>query len=278
MGIGPFRHHVTALGIAILGAVGVPATHAEVPPSAVPDAATVVRAGFLPAAHEDSLVTGATPLERVAVLGQLDALASTTGDSVRALPAACLSAYLLLGGEFAPVARAFDVPTAFTFGHVHRVQEALLRAADRDGEPGVTAAGEAMYDTADVLFDWSMRGNDESHRVFQRLDLGSERLYGRTRDTEWRRADRLVPLIAEDPGRVFLVGLWRDPGSGELLPLPEGASENHWVLVVWHADAFHVLDPWRATGESGLVRWSDETAATMLFETPNTVYWLRRGR
>lgn len=278
MGIGPFRQSVTALGIAILGAVGVPAALAEVPPSAVPDAATVVRAGLLPAAHEDSLVTGATPLERVAVLGQLDALVATTGDSVRALPAACLSAYLLLGGEFATVARALDVPTTFTFGHVHRVQEALLHAADRDGEPGVTAAGVAMYDTADVLFDWSMRGNDESHRVFQRLDLGSERLYGGTRDTEWRRADRVVPLIAEDPTRVFLVGLWRDPASGELLPLPEGASENHWVLVVWHADAFHAIDPWRVTGESGLVRLSDDTAATLLLETPNTVYWLRRGR
>lgn len=215
-------------------------------------------------------------LEKLSTLSQFDALEATSTDSVRAVPAACLSAYLLLGGDFASVARPFDIGGKPTYGNLHRLQEALYQQADRDGVPGIRASATALYDTSDVLSDWSMRGDDELHRVLEPLKLSSERLYGPTRATETQKGERLMNLLTEDSTRVFLVGLALEPESRTLHALPEEGSENHYVLVIWHDNGFEALDSWRPAGSRTRVRWSDETAAAMLFDTRNVIYWLSR--
>lgn len=228
------------------------------------------------AIDENAQPAGRDLLEKLSTLSQFDALEATSTDSVRAVPAACLSAYLLLGGDFAPVARSFDIGPKPTYGNLHRLQEALYQQADRDGVSGIRASATASYDTSGVLSDWSMRGDDELHRVLEPLQLLSERLYGPTLGTETQKGERLMTLLTEDSTRVFLVGLALEPGARTLHALPEEGSENHFVLVIWHDNGFEALDSWRPPGSRTRVRWSDETAAAMLFDTHNVVYWLSR--
>jgi hypothetical protein len=225
---------------------------------------------------ETAQPVGRDMLEKLSTLSQFDALEATSTDSVRAVPAACLNAYLLLGGDFASVARMFDIGGKPTYGNLHRLQDALYQQAERDGVPGIRASATALYDTSDVLSDWSMRGDDELHRVLEPLRLTSERLYGPTRASETQKGERLMNLLTEDSTRVFLVGLALEPESRTLHALPEEGGENHYVLVLWHDNGFEALDSWRPAGSRTRVRWSDETAAAMLFDTRNVIYWLRR--
>ena len=253
---------VTALGIAIaiLGAVAVPGQGA---PTTAPS-------------PEDVPLVGATMLDRLSRVGQFDALEATGTDSVRSASAACLSAYLLLGGDFAAVARRHEVGATLTPRHLHQLQDALYREANRDSVPGLAASAEPIYDASDSLSDWTMRGGDELHQVLQSLDLTSERLYGPTRATVNRRSERIMARLAEDTTVVFLVGVLLDPESRTLHELPPDVTENHWVIAFWHDNGFQVLDSWRAPGESTRVVWSDETATDMLLDTRNTVYALSR--
>ncbi len=258
---------VAALGIAlaILGAVAVGGDALVAP----------VRAADV-APDEASLPPGRDVLERLATVSQFDALEATSSDSLRALSAACLNAYLVLGGEFSAVARTFDINGKPTYGNLHRLQDALYHEADRDGAPGLHASATPVYDTSDVLTDWSMRGDDELHRLLEPLRMTSERLYGPTRATVTQKGERLMSLLTEDSTRVFLVGLALEPETRSLHALPEEDAENHYVLVLWRDSGFEVLDSWRPPGARTLSRWSDETASAMLFDTRNTVYWLSR--
>ncbi len=259
----PTRHIVTALGIAvaILGAVAVPRGIAE--------------SG---AASGDAPLVGRTVLDKLSTVGQFDALEGTTTDGVRSASAACLSAYLLMGGDFARIAREHDVPTRLTANNLHRLQDALHRAADRDTLPGITASAEAVYDTSDTYVDWSMRGDDELHVLLQSLDLSSERLYGPTRATADRKSDRIMARLVEDTTTVFLVGLVLDRESRTLHALPRDAAPDHWVIAFWADNGFQVLDSWREPGERTRVVWSDETATDLLLDTRNVVYALTRTR
>ncbi len=259
----PTRLIVTALGIAvaILGAVAVPRG--------------VAQNG---ASGEDAPLVGRTMLEKLSTVGQLDALEATTTDSVRSASAACLSAYLLMGGDFARIAREHDVPTRLTVGNLHRLQDALYRAANRDTLPGITVSAEALYDTSDAYVDWSMRGDDELHVLLQSLDLSSERLFGPTRATADRKSDRVMARLVEDTTTVFLVGLLLDRESRTLHALPRDTEPDHWVVAFWADNGFEVLDGWRVPGERTRVAWSDETATDMLLDTRNVVYALTRRR
>lgn len=272
------RSIVTALGIAfaILGAIGLGGDSLSDRAYAadVPVAPSVPAVPVVP--DEASVPAGRDVLERLATLSQFDALAATSSDSVRSTTAACLSAYLLLGGEFAPVARTFDLASAPTYGNLHRVQDALYLKANRDGEPGIRASATALYDTSDVLSDWSRRGDDELHRVLEPLGLSSERLYGPTLATATQKGERLMDLLTEDSTRVFLVGLSREPGTCTLHALPSDGVENHYVLVLWRESGFQVLDSGQRPGSRMLYQWSDETASAMLFDTHNAIYWISR--
>ena len=265
---------VIALGIAlaILGAVGWRGVAVSEPASArgVP----VVRG--VPVSDEGAVPAGRDLLQRLATLSQFDTLEATASDSVRSATAACLSAYLLLGGEFAPVARAFDIAARLTEGNLQLLQDALYVKANRDGEPGIRASATALYDSSDVLSDWSRRGDDELHRVLEPLGLSGERLYGPTLATAKQKGERLMSLLTEDSTRVFLVGLLREPEACTLHALSSDGGENHFVLVVWRENGFQVLDSGRRPGSRTLSRWSDETATAMLFDTHNAVYWLSR--
>lgn len=259
----PRRLIMTALGIAIavLGAVAVPRGVAQ---SGAP-------AG-------DAPLVGRTMLDKLATVGQFDAIESTTSDSVRSASAACLSAYLLMGGDFARIAREHDIPTKLTADHLHRLQDALYQAANRDTVPGITASAEALYDSSDAYLDWSMRGDDELHLLLQALDLSSERLYGATRATADRKSDRVMARLVEDTTAVFLIGLLLDPESRTLHTLPRESEPDHWVIAFWGDNGFQVLDSWRLPGERTRVQWSDETATDMLLDTRNVVYALTRRR
>jgi hypothetical protein len=106
--------------------------------------------------------------------------------------------------------------------------------------------------------------------------MSAERIYGPTRATVDRKGDRIRQLLAEDSTRVFVVGVYEDRDARTSHELTDEAAANHYVLAFWYDGAFQALDSWRAPGESGLVRWSDATAASMLFETRNAVYWVWR--
>ena len=241
---------------------------------APPDA--LAARGARPGYAESSALAGGTLAERLATAGQLDRLEDTSADSVRACAAVTLDAYLLLGGEFAAAAREFDVKPKLTYESVHRLQDALHRACDRDGAPGLTASAEAVYDTSGVLVDWSMRGGDEYHLLLQRLNLSAERVYGPTSATVNHTGERVRALLAEDSTRVFVVGVYEDFGTRTSHALGPDMEPNHWVLAFWTDGAFHEIDPWREPGASGLVRWSDETAVSMLLDTRNPIYWVWR--
>ncbi|MEQ1834691.1 MAG: hypothetical protein ABL977_16720, partial [Candidatus Eisenbacteria bacterium] len=213
---------------------------------------------------------------QVASVGQLDSLQDTASDSLRSACAATLDAFLLLGGDFGAVARELGVKPRLTYENLHRVQEALYQQCDRDQEPGIRASAEAVYDTSDALVDWSMRGDDEYHRVLQKLGLSAERLYGPTLATVNRKGDRVMALLAEDSTRVFVLGVYEDFETRSMHQLADEVPMNHYVLALWYDGAFHAIDPWRPPGQPGLVRWSDETAGAMLFETRNVVYWVSR--
>ena len=232
--------------------------------------------GDMAAYDESSALKGRTLVEKLAMIGQLDRLDDTASDRVRGACAATLNAYLLLGGDFAAVARELGVRPKLTYENVHRLQDLLHRQADRDGEPGILATAEAVYDTNDVLVDWSMRGGDEYHLVLQKLNLSAERIYGPTRATVNRKGDRIQQLLGEDSTRVFVVGVLEDMESRTSHQTTDGTPANHHVLAFWYDGAFHAIDSWRPPGESGLVRWSAEAADGMLFETRNVVYWVWR--
>ncbi|MEY4374710.1 MAG: hypothetical protein RL760_877 [Candidatus Eisenbacteria bacterium] len=258
----PTRFIVTALGIAvaILGAVAVP------------------RGAAQSGAAGDAPLAGRTMLDKLSSVGQFDALEATTADSLRSASAACLSAYLLMGGDFARIAREHDVPTKLTADHLHRLQDVLYRAAARDTVPGIRASAEANYDSSDTYVDWSMRGDDELHLLMQALDLSSERLYGPTRATADRKSDAVMAKLVDDTTAVFLVGLLLDPDSRTLHSLPRDTEPDHWVIVFWADNGFQVLDSWRQPGERTRLSWSDETATDMLLDTRNVVYALTRRR
>jgi hypothetical protein len=234
------------------------------------------RAVLSKAYAENSAPPGGTLLEKLSTVSQLDALPETTADSARSSCAATLSAYLLLGGDFAVVARRFEVGTKLTYENLHRVQEALYRHADRDGEPGVWASAQAEYDSVGTLTGWSMRGGDEYHRVLEALNMEAECIYGPTADSlEWK-GGRLTQILAEDSTALFLVGVVEDLSDHTSHAMAEGVNANHYTLALWHAGAYHELDSWRPLGQSGLVRWSELTAEAMLLRTKNVIYRLWR--
>lgn len=246
-------------------------------------AAACVRPGSArqPAAkpyEESGSPSGRTLLEKLATVSQFDALSETTSDSLRGSCAASLSAYLLLGGDFATLARRFDVPAKLTYANLHRVQDALYRNADRDGTPGVLATAAAEYDSAGALTGWSLRGGDEYHRVLEALDLDAERLYGPTRERPTEKGVRIGEILAEDSTALFVVGLLEDPETGTSHELIGESPANHAVLVMWHDGGWSALDSWRAPGQSALASWSPELAEAMLLRTKNDIYRVRRRR
>ncbi len=225
---------------------------------------------------ESAKPAGRDLVTQLSTVSQFDSLSDTRTDSLRCSCAATLNAYLLLGGDFGAVARELGVKPKLTYENLHRVQDVLCRQSDRDGRGGILATAEAVYDTSDALVDWSMRGDDEYHLVLQKLKMNAERIYGPTRATANRKGERIMQLLAEDSTRVFVVGVYEDMDTRTMHELTDGTPGNHYALAFWYDGAFHAIDSWRPPGRSGLVRWSDESANAMLFDTRNAIYWVSR--
>ena len=223
---------------------------------------------------ETQLIPGDTLLEKLGQVSQLDNLEETTGDYARCSAAATLSAYLLLGGEFARVASQHDVEGELTFGNVHRVQESLYHLANTDDHPGVFGGSVPRYDEQGRLTGWDRAEGDEYHVILEALELKPSRCYGPTKDAPNDKRAAVREMLADPRPVVFIVGVDEDMESESFAPMVE--TGNHYVAMFEHEGVFYALDSFRYTAKSALVRLSPAEVEANLFDTPNAIFAVRR--
>ena len=223
-----------------------------------------------PGLDESAPLEGRDVLEKLSFVSQLDLLDETRADYARCSAAATLSAYLLLGGSFEAAAARHGVDGELTFGNVHRLQEALYRLADRDGEPGIFGASVARYDDQGQLTGWDRHVDDEYQAVLDALGLSMDRVYAPTRaDKRDKRAAVQAWLERSEPV-VFVVGVDEDTERERFVPMHERG--NHYVIVFRWSDRFYALDSYRTPGRSALVPLSEEEVEDNLLYTPNALF------
>ncbi len=224
--------------------------------------------------EEAERLPGSTLLHKLAHVSQLDKLDDTDADYARCSAAATLSAYLLLGGDFAAIAEKTGVDGALTFANVHLLQEALYDIANTDGRPGVFGTCKPDYDDEGRLIGWAHNEGDEYHAIVDALGLSMTRVYAPTRDdpTELRAA--VLDFLATPEDVVFVVGVDEDMAKERFVPMDE--TGNHYVAMFQRGDTVYALDSYRTPGRSALVVLSPVDVEAHLFRTRNAIYALRR--
>jgi hypothetical protein len=228
---------------------------------------------------ETDPLPGADMPTRLAHVSQLDLLADTTGDHERCSCAAALTGYLLLGGSFPDVAARFGIGPELTFANVHRVQEALLRAANVDGEAnGVLGSVVPEYDGDDRLTGWHLNDKDEFHHVLAALDLTAEPLLGPTRARRSDRSAGLAAALAAGEPTVFVFGCHGGMADGAIAPPDATHEANHYALAYVAGGRSWLFDSFRRPGKLARRELSAEEMSAYVGNNPITPYWLRRTR
>lgn len=225
---------------------------------------------------ETDALPGADLPTRLAHVSQLDLLPDTTGDHERCSCAAALTGYLLLGGSFGAAAARFGIGPELTFANVHRLQEALLHAANVDGEDnGVLGSTVPEYDGDGRLTGWRLHPKDEFHHVLAALGLTAEPLLGPTRAAcNDRRAPVAAALAAGEP-TVFVIGCHGGTADGAIAPPDATHDANHYALVHVADGRAWLFDSFRRPGHLARRELSADEMRAYLDHNPITPYWLR---
>lgn len=226
-----------------------------------------------PRFHQDAQLPGDDTLQQLRYVSQLDELDDTTADYARCSCAATLSAYLLLGGDFAPIAERFGVASELTYANVHRVQEAVYHHANVDGEPGIFGSSHAEYDGDGKLTGWRPHEGDEYHRVLQVFGLHADRVYAPTEADKLDKRAAVQRLLDGDRQVVF-VGVDEDMENERFVPMHERG--NHYVILFRWKGRFYALDSFRKPGNEALVRLDAKQVEDNLFYTPNALFVVYR--
>ncbi|NET34872.1 MAG: hypothetical protein F6K19_23085 [Cyanothece sp. SIO1E1] len=229
---------------------------------------------------EESLLPGNSIIEQLAFVSQLDKLEETTTDYARCSAAATLSAYLLLGGDFAEIASKYDIEPTLTFGNVHRVQEVLYHEANVDGQPGIYGTARPKYDSDGNLTGWYVREGDEYHTVVEALGLEMTRIFSPYESEPLNKRPAIEELLSNPGDEVFIVGVNEDMEQEKFYPMEEGVG-NHYVIMFRHGDHFYALDSYRTPGRNALVALNEEEVNAHLYYTHNAIYalkWKQEGK
>lgn len=227
---------------------------------------------------ETDPLPGADLPTQLAHVSQLDLLADTTGDHERCSCAAALTGYLLLGGSFGDAAARFGIGPDLTFANVHRLQEALLRTANVDGEDnGVLGSTVPEYDGDDRLTGWHQNPKDEFHHVLEALDLTAEPLHGPTRALRADRRARVAAALAAGEPTVFVFGCHGGLADGAIAPPDATHDANHYALAYFVGGRSWLFDSFRRPGHLARRELSASEVSAYLGDNPITPYWLRRA-
>jgi len=223
---------------------------------------------------ERDALAGHDMLAKLRYVSQLDQLDDTTADHARCSTAATLNAYLLLGGEFAPIAQRFGVGTQLTYANVHRLQEAIYHYANVDGSPGILGASHAEYGEGGRLVGWRRHEHDEYQAVLDAFGLHMDRIYAPSKaDTRDKRAAVQAWLDDTTPV-VFVVGVDEDMERERFVPMDQRG--NHYVILFRWNDRFYALDSYRTPGNEALVALDAQQVEDNLFYTPNALFVVHR--
>lgn len=211
---------------------------------------------------------------RLAHVGQLDQLDDTEFDVERCSCAAGLTAYLLLGGEFAPLAERFGVGAELTFANVHRLQEALFRACTGDRD-GLLGSSVPEFDAEGRVTGWRPHANDKFHLVAEALGLDYEPLYGPTKDSLSDRRKRVEAAVAAAPRAAFVIGCSAgDPGTRVVAP-DDAHPANHYALVLAEAGRFWIYDSYCLPGNLCRRELTQDEVRALLWTNRLPPYWMR---
>ncbi|MFN9332295.1 MAG: hypothetical protein ACK6D1_06795 [Planctomycetota bacterium] len=225
---------------------------------------------------ETDALPGADLPTRLAHVSQLDLLPDTTGDHERCSCAAALTGYLLLGGSFGAAAGSFGIGPELTFANVHRLQEALLRAANVDGEDnGVLGSTVPEYDGDGRLPGWHLHPKDEFHHVLAALGLAAEPLLGPTRAAGNDRSAPVAAALAAGEPTVFVFGCHGGLADGAIAPPDATHDANHYALAYVADGRAWLFDSFRRPGHLARRELSADELRAYLDHNPITPYWLR---
>ncbi len=220
---------------------------------------------------ESDQLKGKTMLEKLSRVSQLDLLADTDGDAARCSVAAALNAYLLLGGEWKPLAKRFLPSDTLTYEQVHRLQEKIYGIANVDGEPGVFGGARPLYDEQKRVVGWERKEGDEVHRVFEELGLETWAIFGPTQDKLNDRKDAVLGYFKEYPNGALIVGVNEDAENSISLPVKPGTFADHYILVFQRKGTYYRLDSWAKPGNNTLHSMTEKEVRELVFETPVTL-------
>lgn len=211
---------------------------------------------------------------QLAHVGQLDQLEDTEFDVERCSCAAGLTAYLLLGGEFATLAERFGVGAELTFANVHRLQEALFRACTGDRE-GLLGSSVPEFDAEGRVTGWRPHANDKFHLVAEALGLDYEPLYGPTKDSLSDHRERVDTAVSAAPRAAFVIGC-SSGGPGARVVAPDDAHPaNHYALVLAEAGRFWIYDSYCLPGNRCRRELTQDEVRALLWTNRLPPYWMR---
>ena len=220
---------------------------------------------------EADVLAGATMLEKLSRVSQLDQLEDTDDDAARCGCAAALNAFLASGGTWEELAERLGLAKEPTQESVHRLQERLYDEANVDGEPGIYGGCRPLYDAARNVVGWERKEGDEAHRVFEAVGLETWALFGRSEATLNDRREAVLAYFRERPLGALIVGVNEDMDSGRSLPVTPGTFANHYIVVLRRDGAFLRLDSWAEPGARTLHPMTDTEVRELVFETPITL-------
>ena len=223
---------------------------------------------------EDDALPGVDLPTQLAHVGQLDQLDDTEFDVERCSCAAGLTAYLLLGGEFATLAERFGVGAELTFANVHRLQEALFRSCSGDRE-GLLGSCVPEFDAEGRLTGWRPHANDKFHLVAAALGLDYEPLYGPTKDSLWDHRARIEAAVAAAPRAVFVIGCSAsDPGQRVVAP-DDAHPANHYALVLAEEGRLWIYDSYCLPGNRCRRELTQDEVRALLWTNRLPPFWMR---
>lgn len=233
---------------------------------------------FTPAYSERDPLPGATWRERLAYVSQKDNFDDTTTDVHRCSAASLVNAWFLLGGEQASLAYKLGVPMAqhgATYGAIHRLQDALYRSSNSDGQDGLSSSYTYTHRGEKIL---SAELTQEAAAAVHTLGLKPTVLMGSTLSTRYQRQESVEAFWQQDPNGVLLAGIHLDPHSGSLQAVDQTHDMNHNVLIYREAGQTFLLDTGASDNGQGNSRHklsADEIQA-FVYQTPAHIIGLTR--
>lgn len=227
-----------------------------------------------PTYSENDKINGKNAFEIVSNISQRDSLDETTGDSDRCAAASVLNSYLLVGGNFATLAKKYSINTSLTYKNLHLLQEKLYKIGNTDNKPGIYSGFKYSYYETGRIFN--IRADGEIVNLAKAADLKIVPILGNNLKNLYNRKEQVNNFFNLYPKSTIQSGVYLNLDTGNISKPLNISHQNHVITIFKHNGSFYYSDTGNLDNGDGknVKKMTSKELEDWLYKTPGIVLGL----